>query len=121
TVVANLPDIAKEAMDTKGLSRKSVGKLLDSSLATALNLCQQGNEQDAQTAASKQLFESWLEFFADQRNRGELLVKVEEWKGIGFPQMNDSLFVILTYIFENLLPEYYDSQSDGTFKRAINP
>lgn len=116
TVVANLPDIAKEAMDTKGLSRASVGELLDSSLVTALKL-----GQDAEAAASKQRFETWLRFFADQRNRGELLVKVEEWKGIGFPQMNDSLFVILTYIFENLLPEYYESDTDSDFKGSINP
>lgn len=120
TVVANLHNIAKEAMDTKCLSRASVGKLLDKSLATALKLDQQDGE-DAKALASKQRFETWLEFFAAQRNRGELLVKVEEWKGIGFPQMNDSLFVILTYIFENLLPEYYDSKSESDFKGNINP
>ncbi|MGQ9427337.1 ATP-binding protein [Gilvimarinus sp. F26214L] len=118
TVVANLPSIAKEAMDTKGLAKESVGKLLDSSLATVLKL---SDDQGAETTASKQRFETWLQYFAAQRNRGELLVKVEEWKGIGFPQMNDSLFVILTYFFENLLPEYYASESDGSFKGAINP
>lgn len=126
TVVANLPSIAKEAMDTKSLSKESVTKLLDSSLAEALQLDKaqannQGEEQSAQATASKQRFETWLQFLASQRNRGELLVKVEEWKGIGFPQMNDSLFVILTYFFENLLPEYYASESGGAFKGSINP
>ncbi|MCW8195284.1 ATP-grasp domain-containing protein [Proteobacteria bacterium 005FR1] len=119
TVVANLPSIAKEAMETKSLSKESVNKLLDDSLAAALQL--DTSEDSAQAAASKQRFETWLEFFAAQRNRGELLVKVEEWKGIGFPQMNDSLFVILTYFFENLLPEYYESGDSGNFKGAINP
>lgn len=121
TVVASLPSIAKEAMDTKSLSKESVSKLLDSSLATALQLGHRGSS-DEERGISKQHFDTWLEFFASQRNRGELLVKVEEWKGIGFPQMNNSLFVILTYFFENLLPEYYESEGDGhSFKGAINP
>lgn len=114
-VVANLPSIAKEAMETKGLSKKSVVDLLDQSLSTALK---HGGESEKE---SKQQFQTWLKFFASQRNRGELLVKVEEWKGIGFPQMNDSLFVILTYFFENLLPEYYASEYGSTFKGTINP
>lgn len=125
TVVANLPSIAKEAMDTKSLSKESVTNLLDSSLTEALKLdrqavTDQGNAQGSKASASKQRFESWLKFLASQRNRGELLIKVEEWKGIGFPQMNDSLFVILTYFFENLLPEYYESEN-GNFKGSINP
>jgi acetyl/propionyl-CoA carboxylase alpha subunit/acetyl-CoA carboxylase alpha subunit len=116
-VVSNLASIAKEAMETKSLSKKSVGDLLDASLATAIPL---GKENEVATD-SKLRFETWLKFFASQRNRGELLVKVEEWKGIGFPQMNDSLFVILTYFFETLLPEYYSSGNTGNFKGAINP
>ncbi|MGH1471724.1 MAG: biotin carboxylase N-terminal domain-containing protein [Cellvibrionaceae bacterium] len=116
-VVTNLPHIAKEAMDTKALSKKSVGKLLDHSLETALITSASATD----SKESKQQFEQWLRFLVAQRNRGELLVKVEEWKGIGFPQMNDSLFVILTYFFENLLPEYYASENGGIFKGAINP
>ncbi len=115
--VQNLASIAKEAMETKSLSKKSVGDLLDSSLATAIPM---GKKNEVATD-SKQKFETWLKFFAAQRNRGELLVKVEEWKGIGFPQMNDSLFVVLTYFFETLLPEYYSSANSGAFKGAINP
>jgi acetyl/propionyl-CoA carboxylase alpha subunit/acetyl-CoA carboxylase alpha subunit len=126
TVVANLPSIAKEAMEKKSLSKESVGELLDCSLTPAL---QSGNgeadchskQHDVQASANKQRFETWLQFFTAQRNRGELLVKVEEWKGIGFPQMNDSLFVILTYFFENLLPAYYESENGANFKGSINP
>ncbi len=117
-VVTNLPSIAKEAMDTKALSKESVGRLLDQSLATAMKFVRKG-EEDTDTA--KQQFEVWLQFLSSQRNRGELLVKVEEWKGIGFPQMNDSLFVVLTYFFENLLPSYYASEGGAAFKGAINP
>ncbi|GAB1261643.1 ATP-binding protein [Aurantivibrio plasticivorans] len=116
-VVADLPSIAKEAMDTKELSKDSVGKLLNTSLSVAL--C--AGRNNCETAEGKASFESWLQYFVSQRNRGELLVKVEEWKGIGFPQMNDSLFVILTYFFENLLPSYYDSENGSAFKGAINP
>lgn len=57
-----------------------------------------------------------------QSNRAELLTKTEQWKSVGFPQLNDSLFVILTYFFERLLPEYFDSEEDkGKYTGAINP
>lgn len=57
-----------------------------------------------------------------QSNRAELLTKTEQWKSVGFPQLNDSLFVILTYFFERLLPEYFDSESESSeYTGAINP
>lgn len=113
-VVANLDSIAREAMEHKALSRNSVSNLLNSSLAKVLGI--EEGEVESETD-----FESWLRFFLSQGHRGDLLVKVEEWKSIGFPQMNDSLFVILTYYFERLLPEYFTSENEGGFKGAINP
>ncbi len=125
-VIANLASIAKEAMDHKSLSRDSVAELLHNSLSsvmakfggkpsTAVQL--RGEAADGSGTG----FESWLRFFLAQGHRGDLLVKVEQWKSIGFPQMNDSLFVILTYYFERLLPEFYESEGGGGFKGAINP
>jgi acetyl/propionyl-CoA carboxylase alpha subunit/acetyl-CoA carboxylase beta subunit len=121
-VIANLASIAKEAMDHKSLSRESVADLLHSSLGTVmskLGLGQDDNDQPAEQ--SRAGFEQWLRFFLGQSHRGDLLVKVEQWKSIGFPQMNDSLFVILTYYFERLLPAFFDSETSGNYKGAFNP
>ncbi|WP_335923151.1 biotin carboxylase N-terminal domain-containing protein [Shewanella chilikensis] len=113
-VVGNLASIAKEAMMAKSLSRQSVDGLLHKSIDRAIST------QD--TANDKSKFYKWLKYFMSQSNRAELLTKTEQWKSVGFPQLNDSLFVILTYFFERLLPEYFDSEEDkGKYTGAINP
>ncbi|QLE84183.1 ATP-grasp domain-containing protein [Shewanella sp. Scap07] len=113
-VVGNLASIAKEAMMAKSLSRASVDNLLHDSIDRAIS------KQD--TANDKSKFYKWLKYFMDQSNRAELLTKTEQWKSVGFPQLNDSLFVILTYFFERLLPEYFASEEEkGDYTGAINP
>ncbi|MDO6638618.1 biotin carboxylase N-terminal domain-containing protein [Shewanella sp. 5_MG-2023] len=113
-VVVNLASISKEAMMSKSLSRESVDKLLHNAIDTALSNNDEAND--------KSKFYKWLKFFMAQSNRAELLTRVEQWKSVGFPQLNDSLFVILTYFFERLLPEYFDSEEDQSkYTGAINP
>ncbi|QSX41317.1 ATP-binding protein [Shewanella cyperi] len=113
-VVGSLASIAKEAMMSKSLSRASVDSLLHKAIDRALST------QDIANDKSK--FYKWLKYFMSQSNRAELLTKTEQWKSVGFPQLNDSLFVILTYFFERLLPEYFDSEEDnGKYTGTINP
>ncbi len=113
-VVGNLASIAKEAMISKSLSRNSVDNLLHTSIDRALS------SQD--TLNDKSKFYKWLKYFMSQSNRAELLTRTEQWKSVGFPQLNDSLFVVMTYFFERLLPEYFDSEEDTTkYTGAINP
>ncbi len=115
--MGNLASIAKEAMTTKELSRESVASLVRSSLKDALTKVSDDDYEQLQ-----ETFNAWLHTFTAQSDRGEILAKVEEWKSIGAPQMNSSLFVILTYLFEKILPSYYDSNEDqGKYNGAINP
>ncbi|MCW8994437.1 MAG: ATP-grasp domain-containing protein [Psychromonas sp.] len=116
-IMGNLASIAKEAMATKKLSRESVASLVRSSLKAALS-----KVSDDDYEQLKETFNVWLHYFTDQSDRGEILAKVEEWKSIGSPQMNSSLFVILTYLFEKILPSYYSSHEDASkYNGAINP
>ncbi|WOT05599.1 ATP-binding protein [Shewanella youngdeokensis] len=113
-VVGNLASIAKEAMMSKSLSRSSVDNLLHDSIDRALST------QDV--ANDKTKFYNWLKYFMSQSNRAELLTRTEQWKSVGFPQLNNSLFVILTYFFERLLPEYFASEEESSdYTGAINP
>jgi acetyl/propionyl-CoA carboxylase alpha subunit len=114
SVVGSLASISKEAMMSKSLSRASVDNLLHKSIDIAISAQKQANDKDK--------FYKWLKYFMAQSNRAELLTRVEQWKSVGFPQINDSLFVILTYFFERLLPEYFDSEDDNDkYTGAINP
>ncbi|MBR9728329.1 biotin carboxylase N-terminal domain-containing protein [Shewanella intestini] len=113
-VVGNLASISKEAMMAKSLARESVDSLLHKSIDSAMS--------NNHVANDKAKFYKWLKFFMAQSNRAELLTRVEQWKSVGFPQLNDSLFVILTYFFERLLPEYFDSEDEhDKYTGTINP
>ena len=115
--MGNLSSIAKEALATRQISRGSISSLLRSSLKEALNKVSDDNYELLQES-----FVTWLTNFSDNSDRGEILVNVEEWKSIGAPEMNSSLFVILTYIFEKLLPSYYASRDDHKkYEGGINP
>ncbi|WP_022942119.1 biotin carboxylase N-terminal domain-containing protein [Psychromonas hadalis] len=115
--MGNLASIAKEAMATKKLSRDSVSSLVRSSLKAALSKVSENDYEEL-----KESFNTWIQYFTDQSDRGDILAKVEEWKSIGAPQMNASLFVIITYFFEKILPSYYASHEDTTqYNGAINP
>ncbi len=115
--MGNLASIAKEAMATKELSRESVSSLVRSSLKVALSKVSEDDYEQLSLT-----FNAWLKNFSEQSNRGETLAKVEEWKSIGAPQMNSSLFVVLTYLFEKILPSYYKSREDASqYNGAINP
>ncbi len=115
--MGNLSSIAKEALATRQIARESISSLLRSSLKEALN-----KVSDDDYELLKESSVEWLTNFSHDSDRGDILVKVEEWKSIGAPEMNSSLFVILTYIFEKLVPSYYASRDDHKkYEGAINP
>ena len=115
--MGNLASIAKEAMATKELSRESISSLVRSSLKGALS-----KVSDDDYEQLRESFNAWIHYFTEQNDRGDILGKVEEWKSIGAPQMNASLFVILTYLFEKIIPSYYNSSEDTSqYNGAINP
>ena len=117
-VVSNLALISKEAMEHKKISYSAVKQLLDESLSSILSAA---NDDDEELEQMEKSFETWLRYFLGQASRGALLAKVETWKSIGSPHMNESLFVVLTYYFERLLPEFYSAENAEEFKGEINP
>lgn len=126
-VTGNLVSISKEANETKSISRESVGTLLEKGLQTAISFFEKSRRKtDKQKAFNqKQLsnqFNDWLKYFTGHSNSGALLSTVEEWKSIGYPQLSDTLFVIITFFFEQLLSEYYRTTEDSSrYKGVISP
>ena len=127
-VTNNLASIAEEANSTKSLSKDAVRTLQADALQGALKTFNRlglgggGEKEDISAEALKEQFDTWLQFFITHPSRGALLASVEEWKTIGHPQTSDVLFVIITFFFEKLLPEYFKSeQSDTKYKGVINP
>ncbi len=113
--IANLVNVAKEANENRALSRESLKTLLEKSLA-------QATAGDSYTAQERESFSHWLSYFIRSSQRGEFLKSVEEWKKLAFPRLSDTLFVVITFIFEKLLPEYHAAEQDGkSYNGRISP
>ncbi len=124
----NLFAIAKEAKDTKILSKATVKELLSNALAHAAKTANsfelsQSHISDKEFADMlNEQFGDWISYFVEHSDRGAFLATVEEWHSIINPQMSDSLFVIITFFFEKVLLEYYQSEQKGKdYKGVINP
>ena len=114
-IIHNLPTVAKEANIDRALSQDSVRSLLLTSLA-------QATEGDSYTPQERESFDHWLNYFSQSNQRGNFLKSVEEWKKLAFPQLSDTLFVIITFFFEKLLHEYQAAEQDGkSYSGRINP
>jgi acetyl/propionyl-CoA carboxylase alpha subunit len=114
-IIHNLPNVAKEANVDRALSRDSVSSLLHTSLA-------QATQGDSYTPQQRESFDHWLNYFSKSNQRGTFLKSVEEWKKLAFPQLSDTLFVIITFFFEKLLHEYQAAEQDGkSYNGRINP
>jgi len=126
-IVENLLSIAKEANAFKVISKESVKKLLDSGLASA---SKEIASKDASSTLSeaervkalRDQFSKWLMFFIHHAKCGVYLNSLEEWKKLAFPRLSDTLFVIITFFFEKILPEYFQSEIKlKPFEGRISP
>ena len=114
-IVGNLPSIARQAKESHKLSKEMVASVLNTAML-------QATDKDADRAIRLESFDDWLAQFAKFPKRGDFLEAVEEWKRLIFPRMSDTLFVIITFCFENLFPAYLQSSRSGaTFEGNINP
>jgi acetyl/propionyl-CoA carboxylase alpha subunit/acetyl-CoA carboxylase alpha subunit len=127
-IVNNLFSIAEEAKDTKVISKPTVKNLLDSALEHAVNTADSFELRQSHISTKEfadilnEQFSGWIKYFVQHNDRGSFLATVEEWHSVINPQMSDSLFVIITFFFEKVLLEYYQSERKGKdYKGVINP
>ncbi|MEE4383043.1 MAG: biotin carboxylase N-terminal domain-containing protein [Pseudomonadales bacterium] len=125
-VLQSLDTIAEEADERRALSRETLGRLLDRCLERVARTLPEhvtgaGADADGTVALRDQLFD-WLERIEAHGRRAEFLKSVEEWKKSGFPQLSDTLLVVVTFLFERLVPGYAAAVRDGRkYDGRINP
>ena len=110
-VVANLDSIAKEAESTRALSQQSLKNLIDTALAEAAKVM--ANEE-VETAAARyrtQFFD-WYQRTSDAPRSGRFYRDVEEWKKNASSHVSDTLFVVVTFLFEKLLSSFLQAEWD---------
>ena len=123
TIIDSFGNIAEETQAFHTLSQESLGKILDSSLDRAtVSVADDSADSQAQGEQQSKHFADWLKYFAKFRGRGDFLKDVEEWKRVYFPRLSESLLVLITFFFEDLIPEFLDSQQTGkNYEGRINP
>ncbi len=124
-VIGNLTAIAQEAKDYNVISRESIKKLMDESLPRAvtdlLAALPEGQAPDGDAEGKlKEQFLTWFEHVCRHPQRRVFLKSVEEWKKIAFPRISETLFAIVTFVFERLIPVYLESErSDKLYEGQI--
>ncbi|MEL0063984.1 MAG: biotin carboxylase N-terminal domain-containing protein [Gammaproteobacteria bacterium] len=118
-MIADLVAVAREANDTKTMPRDFIDGLVEKSIQQAL---QDQAFADLTEAEVQQAFSAWMEELADYSGAGNFLKSVEEWIRVVHKDKSDTLFVVISFFFEKILPEYYASRRTGKrFEGRIEP
>ena len=123
-IIANLDSIAEEAQSAQSLSKESLEGLLETTVnlaASGLTLESVGREKPSVELLRTQMID-WYGRVNKMSKGADFYRAVEEWKKVSFPHLADALFVVVTYLFENLLASYIASENDGkTYQGRIAP
>lgn len=118
-MIANLTGMAREANESKRMRREFIAELQESSISDVMKLKVFAGDADT---AVQQAFSEWVEELAAYSGCGAFLKSVEEWIRVVHIDKSDTLFVVISFFFEKILPEYYASRRSGKrFEGKIEP
>lgn len=115
----DLVSIARQANESHTLPEDFISQLIDGAIveASAMDVFHGKSEEDIGDT-----FAEWLEAMTAHSQCSNFLKSVEEWIKMVHPEKSDTLFVIMSFFFEKLLPEYYSSHKTGKrYEGRINP
>ena len=118
-LIGDLVSVARQAHESRTLPDSFIEKLLDASVVEA-----QASEIFTGRSAPQiqDDFADWMEQLAGHSRSAAFLKSVEEWMRIVHKDKSDSLFVVISFFFEKLLPEYYGSRrSEKRYEGKIEP
>lgn len=121
-IIANLVSIADEADSTRAFSQETIGELLDRCIRAVAD--QSGiprEELDEEVGRLRERLVSWFKRLSEYPRRVDFLRGVEEWKKALFPQLSDTLLVVVTYLFERLIPSYLSAEEGKRYDGRIAP
>lgn len=112
--LTNLKEIAVEAKNTQSLERATVRKLLRDSVRKTVRANQgRGLPEDLDMDTFLDGFCEWYYRFQSTAGLRKFLLGVEEWKKTSYPHISDTLLVIVTFFFQNLLVSLLSSELEG--------
>ena len=110
-IIASLDAIAEEAQAGHSLSRETLEALIGKALAASGSADAPG-EPAAEVQEMRRQFFAWFRRMRRLPKGSEFFRAVEEWKRANFPYLADALFVVVTYLFQNLLGSLVQSERE---------
>ena len=117
-IIDSLDSIAEEAERTRSLSKSTLNELVRSAFETAAGAVAAEESVDA----LRPRFFDWFLRIDGTRGSSDFLRAVEEWKKSAFAHLSDTLFVVVTFVFEKLLVSWLNAEWDGKrYDERISP
>jgi len=118
-LVVDLASLARQAHESRTLSIDFVSSLLDRSIQSLLT---QPGFEEIGSDEIKTRFSTWIEDLASHKSSASFLKSVEEWMRVVHKDKSDTLFVVISFFFEKLLPEYYEANRGGkAYEGKVEP
>ncbi len=118
-MISDLVSMAREANESKRMPRDFIAGLLEKTIQDVLKLDAFADQTEVDV---QQSFSDWMEELAAHSGCANFLKSVEEWIRVVHKDKSDTLFVIVSFFFEKILPEYYASRRTGKrFEGKIEP
>ena len=118
-MISDLLSMAKEANDTRRIPKVFVEVLLKKSITESLERIQFRELSQSEVGES---FSQWIQELVSYSGSSPFLKSVEEWIRVVHKDKSDTLFVVVTFFFEKILPDYYSSlESRKKFEDESSP
>ena len=118
-LIGELVSVARQAHESRALPADFIQQLIDKSISEVSQLEVVAGQDKAQI---NQRFAGWVKDLSNYSRSSAFLKSVEEWIRVVHKDKSDTLFVVVSFFFEKLLPEYYASKNSGKrYEGKIEP
>ena len=109
-LLEDLVSIAREARDSRTLTATTLNKLVTRAIET---VAEKPLFQDRSVAEIRSAFATWSVRLGQYGRVSQFLKSVEEWMRGIHKDKSDTLFVVISHIFERILPSYFEVEQSG--------
>ena len=109
-LISDMVSMARQAYESRTLQDSFIEQLLERSIAEAATHEVVNGQNPVEIGDD---FANWMKYLAQHSRSTGFFKSVEEWSRTVHKDKSDTLFVIVSFFFEKLLPEYYDSRQSG--------
>ncbi len=119
TLIGDLVGLASQTQATRLLPATFIDALLDTAF---LRIASMPLFEGGDVAELKARFARWVQSMAGNSRSSQFYKAVEEWIRVVHKDKSDTLFVVITFFFEKLLPHYYQAREGGrTYEGKVEP